>query len=128
MYWSSTIFNDDDPDHTDDGVYCTVLWGATTDFTQQTYEYGGVFIDTGGDSIDTTMVQRPLPDGVVRTYRITKDNSFGNGHLDGLHPMPSLVGAGCAVDLRAETYRCRLCAGRQSWRRGGAGGVCKPSQ
>lgn len=26
MYWSSTIFNDDDPDHTDDGVYCTVLW------------------------------------------------------------------------------------------------------
>ena len=79
MYWSSTIFNDDDPDHTDDGVCCTVLWGATTDFTQQTYEYGGVFIDTGGDSIDTTMVQRPLPDGGVRTYRITKDNSFGNG-------------------------------------------------
>lgn len=72
MYWSSTIFNDDDPDHTDDGVYCTVLWGTTTDFTQQTYEYGGVFIDTGGDSIDTTMVQRPLPDGGVRTYRITK--------------------------------------------------------
>ena len=56
-----------------------VLWGVTRDFTQDTYEYGGVFIDTGGDSIDTTMIQRPLPDGGRRTYRITKDNAFGNG-------------------------------------------------
>ena len=30
----------------DKNVYCTVLWGATTDFTQDTFEYGGVFVTT----------------------------------------------------------------------------------
>ena len=79
MYWSSTIFNNEDTRHDDKNVYCTVLWGATTDFTQDTFEYGGVFIDNDGDAIDTTMIQRPLPDGGVRTYRITKDNAHGNG-------------------------------------------------
>ena len=63
MYWSSTVFNDADKAHDDKNVYCTVLWGATTDFTQDTFEYGGVFIDNHGDAIDTTMIQRPLPDG-----------------------------------------------------------------
>lgn len=67
MYWSSTVFNDADKAHDDKNVYCTVLWGATTDFTQDTFEYGGVFIDNHGDAIDTTMIQRPLPDGGVRT-------------------------------------------------------------
>ncbi|OZG62048.1 1,4-beta-xylanase [Bifidobacterium lemurum] len=79
MYWSSRPFADDDPGHTDPDSHDTVLWGATRDFTNETYEYGGVFIDTGGNSIDTTMIQRPLPDGGTRTYRITKDNSHGNG-------------------------------------------------
>lgn len=79
MYWSSTVFNDADKAHDDKNVYCTVLWGATTDFTQDTFEYGGVFIDNHGDAIDTTMIQRPLPDGGVRTYRITKDNAHGTG-------------------------------------------------
>lgn len=79
MYWSSKVFADDDVEHQSEQVHDTVLWGVTTDFTQHTYEYGGVFIDTGGNSIDTTMLQRPLPDGRLRTYRITKDNSFGNG-------------------------------------------------
>ena len=79
MYWSSTVFDDADTAHDDNSVTSSVLWGATTDFTQDTFEFGGVLIDTGGDSIDTTMVQRPLPDGGLRTYRITKDNSFGNG-------------------------------------------------
>lgn len=79
IYWSSTVFPDDDRDHTTADVRPQVLWGVTRDFTQDTYEYGGVFIDTGGDSIDTTMIQRPLPDGGQRTYRITKDNAFGNG-------------------------------------------------
>ena len=79
MYWSSTVFNDADKAHDDKNVYCTVLWGATTDFTQDTFEYGGVFIDNHGDAIDTTMIQRPLPDGSVRTYRITKDNAHGTG-------------------------------------------------
>lgn len=79
MYWSSTVFDDADTAHDDNSVTSSVLWGATTDFTQDTFEFGGVLIDTGGDSIDTTMVQHPLPDGGLRTYRITKDNSFGNG-------------------------------------------------
>lgn len=79
MYWSSTVFDDEDRTHDDKNVYCTVLWGATTDFTQDTFEYGGVFIDNHGDAIDTTMIQRPLPDGSVRTYRITKDNAHGTG-------------------------------------------------
>lgn len=63
MYWSSTVFDDADTAHDDNSVTSSVLWGATTDFTQDTFEFGGVLIDTGGDSIDTTMVQRPLPDG-----------------------------------------------------------------
>ena len=73
------MFNDAAKAHDDKNVYCTVLWGATTDFTQDTFEYGGVFIDNHGDAIDTTMIQRPLPDGGVRTYRITKDNAHGAG-------------------------------------------------
>jgi hypothetical protein len=79
MYWSSKVFADGDTEHSNESVCDTVLWGSTTDFTQDSYEYGGVFIDTGGNSIDTTMVQRKLEDGVIRTYRITKDNSFGHG-------------------------------------------------
>lgn len=79
VYWSSKLFADSDTAHADETVYDRILWGATTDFTQQTYEYGGVFVDTGGNTIDTTMVQRSLPDGSKRTYRITKDNSFGRG-------------------------------------------------
>lgn len=79
LYWSSKVFADDDPRHADQSVVDQVLWGVTTDFTQSTYEYGGVFVSTGGDCIDTTMIQRPLPDGGVRTYRITKDNGFGKG-------------------------------------------------
>lgn len=79
IYWSSTVYPDGDTEHQTTGAHQQVLWGVTRDFTQATYEYGGVLIDTGGDSIDTTMIQRPLPDGGVRTYRITKDNSFGNG-------------------------------------------------
>lgn len=79
MYWSSKLFADDDPEHADESVHDTVLWGSTTDFTQDTYRYGGVFIDTGGNSIDTTMVRCRRHGGAVRTYRITKDNSFDNG-------------------------------------------------
>lgn len=79
MYWSSKLFADADTEHADERVTDSVLWGVTTDFTQESYEYGGVFIDTGGNSIDTTMIHRNLPDGGTRTYRITKDNSFGNG-------------------------------------------------
>ena len=39
------------------------------------------------------MIQRPLPDGGVRTYRITKDNAHGTGiWMDA--PSEALVGAG----------------------------------
>lgn len=79
MYWSSTCFDNTDTEHADATAHSCVLWGVTTDFTQETYEYGGVLIDTGGESIDTTMVQRPLAQGGLRTYRITKDNTFGRG-------------------------------------------------
>lgn len=79
IYWSSTVFPDGDAAHEAPDAHQQVLWGVTRDFTQDTYEYGGVFIDTGGDSIDTTMIQRRMPGGGVRTYRITKDNSFGRG-------------------------------------------------
>ena len=77
VYWSSKLFADDDTNHTDPSVYDRVLWGATTDFTQETFHFGGVFIDTGFNTIDTTMVQRRLPDGTLRTYRATKGNGEG---------------------------------------------------
>lgn len=74
LYWSSTLFADDDTDHADPGVYDRILWGATTDFTDETFEFGGVFVDRGHPTIDTTMLQRVMPDGHRRTYRATKDN------------------------------------------------------
>nr|BFF10145.1 hypothetical protein GCM10025699_14480 [Microbacterium flavescens] len=71
LYWSSNLYAN--PEHTGSS-YSRVLWGATPDFTQETYEYGGVFIDAGGNTIDTTITQH---DG--KTYRVTKDNSAGKG-------------------------------------------------
>lgn len=71
VYWSSNVYTN--AGHTGSS-YSRILWGATTDFTQDTYEYGGVFIDAGGNTIDTTITQH---DG--KTYRITKDNSAGKG-------------------------------------------------
>jgi hypothetical protein len=73
VYWASNVFPDDDTAH-DTASYNRVLWGATTDFTQASYSFGGDFVNTGGNAIDTTMIQN---EGT--TYRITKDNSFGNG-------------------------------------------------
>lgn len=71
MYWSSNLYAN--PEHTG-ASHNEVLWGATTDFTQGTFAYGGSFIDTGANAIDTTMIQN---DGT--TYRITKDNGLGKG-------------------------------------------------
>lgn len=71
VYWSSNLYTN--AEHTGSS-YSRILWGATPDFTQETYEYGGVFIDAGGNTIDTTIIQN---DG--KTYRITKDNSAGKG-------------------------------------------------
>lgn len=71
MYWSSNLYQN--PEHTGSS-YNRVLWGATTDFTQNTYAYGGDFVNAGANTIDTTMIQH---DGT--TYRITKDNGLGKG-------------------------------------------------
>jgi LPXTG-motif cell wall-anchored protein len=73
VYWASNVFPADDPAH-NTASYNRVLWGATTDFTQGSYSFGGDFVNTGGNAIDTTMIQN---EGT--TYRITKDNAFGNG-------------------------------------------------
>ncbi|MCW3493425.1 LamG-like jellyroll fold domain-containing protein [Microbacterium sp. SSM24] len=71
LYWSSNVYAN--AEHTGSS-YSRILWGATPDFTQETYEYGGTFIDAGGNTIDTTIIQN---EGT--TYRITKDNSAGKG-------------------------------------------------
>ncbi|WP_171013225.1 LamG-like jellyroll fold domain-containing protein [Microbacterium sp. 2FI] len=71
VYWSSNVYANEA--HTGSS-YSRILWGATPDFTQETYDYGGVFIDAGGNTIDTTIIQ---DEG--KTYRITKDNSAGKG-------------------------------------------------
>ncbi|WP_461474582.1 LamG-like jellyroll fold domain-containing protein [Microbacterium sp. HJ5] len=71
LYWSSNVYAN--AEHTGSS-YSRILWGATPDFTQETYEYGGTFVDAGGNTIDTTIIQN---DG--KTYRITKDNSAGKG-------------------------------------------------
>jgi hypothetical protein len=86
----------------DGNPYSRLLWATTTDFTPETFKLGGVFIDDGGETIDCTIIRRPLTseesDGLAsstahadsatqedrrartyRTYRIYKDNSFGRG-------------------------------------------------
>ena len=64
VYWSSQVYSD--PEHNGPS-HAQILWGATTDFTQETYEYGGIFIDPGEARIDTTIIQNE-----GRTYHITK--------------------------------------------------------
>ncbi|MFP7706646.1 LamG-like jellyroll fold domain-containing protein [Trueperella sp. LYQ141] len=77
VYWSTKTFADDDVNHTGK-TYSRIMWGVTTDFTEATYSYGGVLFDTGGEAIDTTIIQH---NGA--TYAVTKDNSFGRGlYLD----------------------------------------------
>ena len=71
MYWSSNVYQK--ADHSD-ASYNQVLWGSTTDFSQDSYAYGGSFVNTGKNTIDTTMIQN-----AGKTYRITKDNGNGNG-------------------------------------------------
>ncbi len=58
VYWTSTV-----------GDHQVILWGTTSDFTQESWAYGGVLLDHGDDTIDTTMIQHG-----ARTYRVTKDN------------------------------------------------------
>lgn len=71
LYWSSNVYAN--AAHTG-STYSRVLWGSTTDFTAATYSYGGTFIDSGANVIDTTLIQ---DEGT--TYRISKDNGTGKG-------------------------------------------------
>lgn len=73
MYWSSNLYDENDPDHSTP-AYSRIMWAATTDFTQDSFEFGGVLFDNGGNLIDTTMIQ-----DAGFTYAVTKDNSFGDG-------------------------------------------------
>ncbi len=67
VYWSSKVYDDGDVNH-DGNVFSKIMWGVTTDFTQETYEFGGVFLENSSQGyIDTTMIQ----DG-DKTYHITK--------------------------------------------------------
>ncbi|WP_174441929.1 glycoside hydrolase family 43 protein [Demequina pelophila] len=52
-----------------DGGHHRIVWGTTRDFSQETWEYGGVLLDTGDFAIDCSMIQH-----AGRTYRVTKDN------------------------------------------------------
>lgn len=80
----------------DGNPYSRLMWATTTDFTPETFKLGGVFIDDGGETIDCTIIRRPLASTesradrttqvtmqatvqTYRTYRIYKDNSFGRG-------------------------------------------------
>ncbi len=67
VYWSSRIA--EGGDNYSSG---RILWGATTDFTQSTFTYGGTFLDEGGFTIDATLLQNE-----GKTYRIAKDQSWG---------------------------------------------------
>lgn len=52
-----------------DGGHHRIVWGTTRDFTQETWRYGGVLLDTGDSAIDCSMIQH-----CGRTHRVTKDN------------------------------------------------------
>lgn len=86
IYWSSKLFDPSDNEHMDDSIHDCVLWGTTTDFTQDTYCYGGVLIDTGGDSIDTTMIQRCRSNGGMQDWSKPNDHTCDGCQIDGDKP------------------------------------------
>lgn len=69
VYWSSSVFRDEA--QTDQDSISDIMWGVTTDFTQETWKYGGKFLDGGAKGwIDTTIIQNG-----DKTYHITKTYS-----------------------------------------------------
>lgn len=111
VYWSSKLY---DQGATQPG-YSRILWGSTSDFTQASYAYGGVFVDDGGETIDTTLIQH---DG--KTYRVTKDNAQGKGIYMDATSSPTWWKTGTAWTRVQE----RIGA---SWAGGNAGGVEGPA-
>lgn len=112
LYWSSNVYSDSA--HTG-ATYSRVLWGATTDFTQESYAYGGVFVDAGADAIDTTLIQN---EGT--TYRITKDNGLGKG----IYMESTTAREWWLPTTTWKTIQTRIGAG---WAGGNAGGVEGPA-
>ncbi|MFK4850052.1 LamG-like jellyroll fold domain-containing protein [Microbacterium sp. ZW T6_19] len=112
MYFSANVFQT--ADHSDSS-YNRVVWGATTDFTQATYSYGGDFVNTGANTIDTTMIQ----DGGT-TYRITKDNGTG----DGIYMESTTAARWWESGTAWTTLQTKIGA---AWAGGNAGGVEGPA-
>lgn len=71
VYWSSNVYSD--AAHTQSNGGSDIMWGVTTDFTQDTWKFGGVMLDGGQDGcIDTNILQNG-----GRTYHITKSQKAG---------------------------------------------------
>lgn len=75
VYWSSNVFADASHSSVVGGG-SDIMWGVTTDFTQDTWEYGGVMLDGGSKGwIDTNIIR----DG-DKTYHVTKSHNDYNGN------------------------------------------------
>jgi DUF1680 family protein len=72
VYWSATIYSLN---------YTNVVYGFTSDFTDDTFTYGGTLIDKGHDVIDTTVYQLEKS-GTTYTYRTSKDNGTNTIYME----------------------------------------------
>lgn len=72
VYWSSNVYTDDSHTQTvDPEGGSDIMWGVTTDFTQDTWEYGGKMLEGGSAGwIDTNILQAN-----GKTYHITKSHA-----------------------------------------------------
>lgn len=69
VYWTSQVYLDEAQTQTDGGQ--DIMYGVTTDFTQETYTFGGKMLEGGSAGwIDTNILQNG-----DKTYHITKSNS-----------------------------------------------------
>lgn len=78
IYWTAN------PSINGENRHNRVMWGYTSDFTQGNFHLGGVFVDSGSNTIDTTMLQRQTSlnsakEPFYRSYRMSKDNGKGQG-------------------------------------------------
>ena len=85
MYWSTSAMYAGENNRPDEKV-THVLWAATKDFTNDTYRFGGVFVPNSkyrtGNTIDTTMLQRKLANGTLRSYRSTGSGTIFMEYTD----------------------------------------------
>jgi hypothetical protein len=71
VFWASKLYPETDPNHTASS-YARILYAKTRDFV--TFTPAQVLIDTGGETIDTSMIRH-----AGKIYRFSKDNSLGRG-------------------------------------------------